>query len=253
MASAAMSPSDLDTIADVHARAADQFLISYLILTRFPESNPYALGFALAHCLEVSIKAAYYVTKREAPPMKHYLDELIATLPDDFRDELQSNLPKQTVRDKFDEKVDDMNAASGHEMLKTFFEINPGFDDDLWMMLYAIFRSQHIKYGVDRQGRVLKFPVGEAPRLNEMALRLIAIAREKFPDKENHRGKIADFVGKLPEKYSIAKEMMRLAETGKAEDTPDYITGLEPAPPLLFELSELSMLRHTFALGPRAP
>ena len=84
-------------IAEVHAKAADQFLLSYLILTRFPQSSPYSLGFALGHCLELSIKTAYWHRKRHAPKFKHFMDDLIEQLPADLKDELERILPDKDI------------------------------------------------------------------------------------------------------------------------------------------------------------
>ena len=47
-------------IADVHADAADQFLISYLTMTRLKQCSPYAILFTLGHCIELSIKAVFW-------------------------------------------------------------------------------------------------------------------------------------------------------------------------------------------------
>lgn len=256
MASGGMSPSRAEYLGNVHADAANQFLISYLILTRFPESSPYALGFVLAHCLEVSIKAAYYQRKGDAPPTGkkgHRLGELIKLLPDDLKSELESNLPKDSVREEFRKNVNSMNEDPPNKMLQAFFAINPNFDDDEWMVLYAMFLSVDLKYGVDAKQRVLQPMQPVNPRLNKMALRLIASARESFPDKERHRRAIADFINRVPKKYDITAELKRLAETGTAQDTPDYITGDAPPPLLMFESAELDFIRRTLRLDPQAP
>ena len=41
-----------------------------------------------------------------------------------------------------------------------------------------------------------------------------------IPFQESHRRTLADFIEKLPKKYNIAEEVMKLAKTGKAQDTP---------------------------------
>jgi hypothetical protein len=41
---------------------------------------------------------------------------------------------------------------------------------------------------------------------------------------------------------------MKLLETGKAEDTPDYISGDAHTPPLLFTSEELALIRRTLSL-----
>ena len=56
-----------------------------------------------------------------------------------------------SLRAKFSVRVSNMNAATPMDMLTEFFELNPNFDDEKWMFLYAIFRSMHVKYGVDKQ------------------------------------------------------------------------------------------------------
>jgi hypothetical protein len=211
-----MLPSTAKYLGNVHANAADQFLISYLILTRFPESSPYALGFALAHCLEVSTKAAIYQTKGEPPPTGqkgHVLLELIKVLPDDskLKDELKNSLPKKSALDEFLKNVNEMNENPPIQMLRKFFALNPNFDTDEWMVLYAMFRVVDLKYGVDTQKRVLQLMQPVNPKLNKLALRLIASARQYFPCKESHRTTIADFIDKVPEKYDIGAEVKRLA------------------------------------------
>jgi hypothetical protein len=246
-----VTPEEADYLGEIYAKAADQYLISYLILTRFPESNPYALGFVLAHCIEVSVKAVIFHLTKQAPPTGqkgHLLEELLKLLPNDLKTELESHLPKDTTREHFLREVDDMHKAPPLKMLQTFFAINPEFDDDLWMMLYAMYFPVDIKYGADAGRNVLQPMQGDNPRLNKMALRLIACARERFPYTENHRGTLAEFVDKLPSKYSIVAEVQKLVATGTAEDTPAYITGDAPAPPLLFDTAELDLLRQTFGL-----
>jgi len=251
-----LSPDKADYLGEIYAKAADQYLISYLILTRFPQSNPYALGFTLAHCMEVSIKSAFFHVKKEAPPTGHEghnLEKLIKLLPDDPRDELESYLPERSLRQRFATVVKTMNEAPPQEMLRKFFELNPNFDDELWMMLYTTFHSLDIKYGADAKLRVLQLMQSVDPKLNKMALRLIASARERFPHKEQHRRAIAAFVDKLPKKYDIIAELKKFAETGTAEDTPDYMTGKATPPPLLFDTAELDLLRQTFRLAAKSP
>jgi hypothetical protein len=68
MSPTAMLPSTAERLGDIYATAADHYLVSYLILTRFPESSPYTLGFALAHCVKVSVKAAFFQVNKQAPP-----------------------------------------------------------------------------------------------------------------------------------------------------------------------------------------
>jgi hypothetical protein len=248
---AALTPQKADFLAQIYARAADQYLISYLILTRFPESNSYALGFTLAHCMEISIKTAYFYVKKEPPPTGrdgHNLETLIKRLPDDLRDELEACLPEDSLRRRFEAEAKRMNEAIPTDMLRKFFDLNPRFDDDLWMMLYATFYSLDIKYGADGQLRVLQLMQAINPRLNKMGLRLIASARERFPHKELHRRTLAEFVDKLPRKYSIVAELRKFFETGKAEDTPAYMRGEAPPPLLLFDGAELDMLRQMFGL-----
>jgi hypothetical protein len=256
MAPTAMSPARAEFVGNVYADSADQYLISYLILTRFPESSPYALGFVLAHCLEVSIKAAFFQVKGQAPPTGqkgHLLEELIELLPNDLKKELKSHLPDISVREHFDREVNRMNEAPPDEMLRTFFAINPEFDDDVWTMLYATFHSVDIRYGADAKQRVLQMMPPDNPKLTKMALRLIASAREHFPRKEDHRRTIAAFIDKLPTRYDLVAELKKLAETGTAQDTPAYITGDAPPPPLMFDSAELELIRRTFGLPSKAP
>jgi hypothetical protein len=138
------------------------------------------------------------------------------------------------------------------DMLNEFFELNPNFNDEEWMFLYALFRSVHVKYGVDNKQAVLKVFQPVKPRLNKMALRLIGSARKSFPRAEHHRRKIADFVDNLPKKYDIIAEMRKLGRGRKAQDTPDYMKGKAPPPPLLFDAAELRFLRRTLRVGRKA-
>ncbi len=247
----AVTPDRADFLAQTYATASDQYLISYLILTRFPESNSYALGFTLAHCMEISIKAAFFYFKKEAPPTGregHNLETLIKRLPDNLRDELEACLPADSLRRRFETESKTMNEATPMEMLKKFFELNPKFDDDLWMMLYATFYSLDIKYGADAQLRVLQLMQAVKPRLNKLALRLIATARRHFPHKERHRRTLAEFVDKLPREYSVVEQIKKLIATGKAEDTPAYLRGEAPPPLMMFDGAELNILRQIFRL-----
>src|ERR1700724_122991 len=123
-----MSPAphpNAEFIAEVHAKAADQFLLSYLALTRFPESSPNSLGFALGHCLELSIKTAFWQRKRRAPKFKHFMDELIEQLPADLQRALNRILPSTRRRRRFKFAIRRLHKAPTIEMLKTYFNINP--------------------------------------------------------------------------------------------------------------------------------
>jgi hypothetical protein len=44
-----VSPEKAEFVTNVIAGAADQYLTSYLVLTRFEECGPYSIAFALAH------------------------------------------------------------------------------------------------------------------------------------------------------------------------------------------------------------
>jgi hypothetical protein len=103
--SIALTAPEADRLAEIHADAADQFLISYLTLTRFPEGNVYALSFLLAHCLELSIKTIYCKELRLQPPsgsQGHLIENLIAPpLPDYIRNELENYLPLSNIRARF--------------------------------------------------------------------------------------------------------------------------------------------------------
>ncbi len=247
-----ITPDRADYLGEIYAKAADQYLISYLILTRFPQSNPYALCFTLAHCMEISIKAAFFYVKKEAPPTGrdgHNLEKLIKLLPDEPRKKLDDCLPEDTIRRRFETGAKKINDAPPQQMLQNFRELNPNFDDELWMMLCATFYSLDIKYGADGQLRVLQLMQAVDPKLNKRALRLIATARESFPHVQEHRRTLAEFVDKLPRKYDIIAELKKLAETGTAEDTPAYIRGEAPSPPLLFDTAELDTLRNIFRLA----
>jgi len=251
-----LSPSKADYLGEIYAEAADQYLVSYLILTRFPESNPYALGFILAHSIEVSLKAVIFYQTKKAPPTGqkgHRLEELLKLLPSHLSNELESHLPERSVREHFVREVNRMHEAPPPEMLRTFFDISPNFNDELWMFLYAMYLSVDLKYGADANLRVLQPMQAVNPKLNQMALRFIACARESFPNKESHRQRLAQFVGKLPEKYNLIKQLKNLAETGTAEDTPAYIRGDALPPPLLFDTAELELLTRTFRLTGKSP
>jgi hypothetical protein len=250
-----VTPKEAEHLGEIYAKAGDQYLISYLILTRFPETNPYALGFVFAHCIEVSVKAVIFHRTKQAPPTGqkgHRLDELLELLPYDLKTELESHLPDPSVREHFLREVKDMHQAPPLEMLRRYFAINPESDDDVWMMLYAMYFSGDIRYGADARRNVLQLMPSGKPRLNK-ALRLIACARERFPYNETHRRTLAEFVDKLPTKYNIVAEVQKLVETGTAEDTPAYFTGDAPAPPLLFDKAELNLLRQTFGLASKPP
>jgi hypothetical protein len=67
MPSPSVSADKAEEIAEVIATAADQYLFSYIILTRFEECQPYSIGFTMAHCIELSIKAAYWRKLKKAP------------------------------------------------------------------------------------------------------------------------------------------------------------------------------------------
>lgn len=191
--SAAVRPQ-ADFIDGIHADGADQFLISYLTLTRFPQSSPYALGFALGHSFELSLKAIYWSTKRMFPNT-HALDALISKIGPDLEREMDAILPdRRTVRHAFEGQVKTMMEGPLTEQLKMYFRFIPTGNDDAWLMLFILYILADVKYGVDTKQRVLQLMPVSPPRLNAMALRAIGCARRHFPHPERHRAEIEMFI-----------------------------------------------------------
>jgi hypothetical protein len=256
MASSNLTPSEAERIAEITADAADQFLISYIVLTRFAECGPYSIGFAMAHCLELSIKAVYWQEKKQAPPRNqgagHHLYPLIEALKPGIGDELEALLPPPETRTKFDASVDTMNEANIRDMLAKFFEINPNFDDDTWMLLYALYRLMHVKFGVDTKQRILQLMQPTNPKLNKKVLRLIGCARKGFPNSDNHQREIRRFVERIetatPQRPSIIDRLRELVETGKTADYPGDNADAQPVSLLTFEPEELALLKDTLSL-----
>jgi hypothetical protein len=183
-----------DFIAGIHADGADQFLISYLTLTRFPQSSPYSLGFALGHCFELSLKAIYWSVKGTLPNT-HALDELTTNIGSDLEREMDTILPdRNTVRNRFKDIVKPMMEGPLSEQFKTYFEFIPTGNDDAWLMLFILYILADVKYGVDKKQRVLQLMQTTPPRLNSMALRAIGCARRHFPRPDFHRIEIEKFV-----------------------------------------------------------
>jgi hypothetical protein len=226
--SIALTAPEADRLAEIHADAADQFLISYLTLTRFPEGNVYALSFLLAHCLELSIKTIFCKKLRRQPPsgqQGHLIENLIAPLPYDIRSELENYLPFPNIRARSRDELHDKLARPTLAFLDWFFELNPNFNDEEWTLLYAMFFVVDLKYGVDTRRRSVQPMVGIVPRLNKRALGLFGATREYFPNKERHRSFLQDFVNKLPEEYNIVRELSKIGTDETPQDTPDYMLG----------------------------
>jgi hypothetical protein len=242
-----LSPDEAERIAEVIANAADQFLIAYIIQARFEECGPYSVAFTMAHCLELSIKAAYWLEKR-TPPDGHEIEPLIKALRPGLGDELENLLPDPVVRQKFRDRVDAMNIAAPMDMLEWFFDVNPNFDDDEWMVLYALFRPVNLKYGVTKKNpTIIRMMLPERLRLNRKGLRLTGCARERFPNKEQHRDKLRKFVARLPKRRTIIDAINELLEKGSAYFNPKDEDAV-PFPRLIFDAAELELLRDTLAL-----
>jgi hypothetical protein len=231
-------------VADVVADTADQFLISYILLTRFEDCGPHAATFTLAHCLELSIKAVHWHMRGAPPPLDHRLDKLIENLQSELGTEFLAVLPDTASRDQFKLRIDDMNTAIFMEMLESFFEINPNWDDDKWAVLYALYRPVHLKYGVDRRPAVIQLMLPEKLHLNRMALRLMGIARKRFPNPEGHRKKIERFISRLPKRRTIVDALNEYFMKGAAHFDPETerkVEGLFPR--MTFDGEELELLR----------
>lgn len=217
MAAATPHPQ-ADFIAGIHADGADQFLISYLTLTRFPQSSPYALGFALGHAFELSLKAVYWFTKRTFPD-SHLLDALITSIGADLKREMDAILPDRSVRDRFKDAVKPMMEAPVIQQIRTYFEFIPTGDDDAWLVLFILYILADVKYGVDRKQRILQLMPVHPPKLNAMALRAIGCARRHFPNAGLHRGEIEKFIVayavKAPIKGITVAQLERLVAAGQ--------------------------------------
>jgi hypothetical protein len=249
MASGNALPREAERIADVIAGVADQFLISYIIQSRFEECGPHSVAFTFAHCLELSIKAAYWQIKTASPPANHQVAQLIELLRPGLGDQLLSHLPSEETRQKFKSHVDAMNAAPVGDMLKWFFEVNPNFDDGTWMILYALFRPVHVKYGVDKQPAILQMMLGERLRLNETGLRLIGCSREEFPNQQFHKATLSRFIDRLPRRRTIIDALDEYFRTGEGEFDPTVEEKRAgPFPRLTFDGGELDLLRDALRL-----
>jgi hypothetical protein len=73
------------------------------------------------------------------------------------------------------------------------------------MLLYSMYFSVDLKYGVDTQRRLVQPFVGIEPRLNKKALLLIGSAREFFPRKEDHPPFLLD-----DRELDLVRETLRL-------------------------------------------
>jgi hypothetical protein len=247
MPSPSVSADKAEEIAEVIATAADQYLFSYIILTRFEECQPYSIGFTMAHCIELSIKVAYWRKFKKAPD-NHRINDIIEELRPGIGDRLEKLLPDEELRKAFHASVDEINKAPFMKMLKRVLKINPNLDDDKWMVLYAVHRSLHVKYGVDKQPAILQLLAPVKPRLNKMALELIGCARTEFPHKDYHQRKLRKFVDKLPKQYSIVDAVIKLATKEKHEGKTKRITNAKPIRLPQFKPEELALLRRTLCL-----
>jgi hypothetical protein len=264
-----VSPHSADYLAGVHANAADQFLVSYLALTRFPHTSPYALGFALGHCLELSIKAAHWHRTQQAPVLQHSLDGLIEKLPDDLKDELEKILPNSKKRDRFRSAVKQMHKAPTLKMLKTYFTLNPRADDDEWLVLYIMYVLPHIKYGVDKEEGVLQLFQPAKPKLNKIALRAIGRLRREFPFENRTLAEFMEhYVTRAPDKGLTVSRLMNFLETNAQRERsssenpvslattrqePEAATSADsekigPNSSLVFESEELRLIAHTLSV-----
>jgi hypothetical protein len=233
-------------VADIVAGTADQFLISYILLSRFEDCGPHAATFTLAHCIELSIKAVHWHVRAAPPPFNHRLDEIIGDLQDELGTEFLLALPDPLSRDRFKRRIDDINTSVFMEMLESFYEINPNWDDDKWAVLYALYRPVHLKYGVDRRPAVIQLMLPEKLHLNRMALRLIGIARKRFPNPEGHQKKIQKFVSRLPRRRTIIDALDEYFAKGSADFDPEVERKAEgPFPRMTFDGEELELLKDT--------
>jgi hypothetical protein len=248
MPSVTVSASKAKQIAEVIATAADQYLFSYIILTRFEECQLYSIGFTMAHCIELSIKAVHWLKLRKAPD-NHRIEKIIEELkPVGIGHELEKLLPDSETRKAFHGSVDEINKASFMEMMKGVLKINPNLDDDKWMVLYAILRSVNVKYGVDKHPAILQLLAPVKPRLNKMALGLIGCARTEFPDKDRHQRELLKFVDKLPKQYSIVDAIIKQTQEKELGGKKKRIKSVRPIRLPQFKPEELALIRRALSL-----
>jgi hypothetical protein len=139
-------------------------------------------------------ETAIWQRERRRPKFKHFMDELIEQLPADLKRELNRILPDEEKRRRFKAKIKRMHKAPTIEMLRTYFDINPHSDDDLWMTLYIMYILPDIKYGEDKEQGILQLLQPPKPRLNKIVLRAIGRLRCEFPNKESHSSEVAKFL-----------------------------------------------------------
>ena len=243
-----VSESQVLSIAGIVADAADQYLISYILLTRFVETTPYSLIFTLAHCIELSIKAAYWNVNRTSPGKTHGIDQLLERLPA-LKAEAEKYLPSQEMRKQFRDQVDEINRAQGSDMIKALLAINPNLNDDNWQLLYSLDRSVHVKYGVDNNSAVLQLVSPVVPKLNVKALKLIGCARRLFIAEDQHRTTLVKFMRKLDAagalRHSIIERLQEHTNTGR------LVSLADPNPPkslISFEPDETALLKGALLL-----
>jgi hypothetical protein len=238
----------VDFLAGVTAKAADQFLIAYIVLTRFSECTPYALCFTLAHCLELSVKAAYWSTMRQKPPKTYRILDLMERLPQPMQDAMSPYLPGVQAREKFKEFYRKQQ-GSFVDMLRAFFAANPRFKDDDTQIFFSIYHSMDLKYGIDAQDVVLQLMTGTIPKLNFKALRLISIARKHFVNANFHHRNLVDFIARLTDSGAIQPSTLDiLTQYLKTGSAPDSKQVSSPASPFLFTSSDFTALKQALSL-----
>jgi hypothetical protein len=188
----------------------------------------------------------WHLNKRQ--PKGHDLEEVIKELQLNPRRRLWRRLPNKATRTMFSKWIDQINRAPFVKMMELFTAIDLTFDDDQWMVLYAMFRSLHVKYGVDTQPAILRLMVPKKPRLNRMALRVIGCARKMFPERKRHQDVLRTFVANLPKRRTFSDAVAELRKKGKAYYDPKAPHDSGPAPSLVFEPQELQLLKRTLAL-----